>query len=240
MKRHYFYIAILLITACHSPREITYSNIAGTYDRYGFGNNKILSGYSVRLDADSTFSIDWINTSSQGRWKIVNDTIVLKSYRPTSIVRILTSFEQCLFKYKVLKGSRLKYIPVDIQADVLKRQDEQPISKKEMSYITIQGIYTGESTVGNLTYNYVLQLTSTDSTFCLKECIADYKISCEGKFVILENSIYLTPYEFPVPAECYDNDEMIRFCQPRRFKILDTMHLKYMPNKFPRVLKRKK
>ena len=212
-------ILILLFVGCHSQKVATYENLAGIYS----------GPYSLRLNPDSTFRIAFHLLSNTGLWEIKEDSVILRCYRPRHLGDFLTGqFHQRIYKYKILNQNRLRYIP-DMQVNILTCQEKHDYSNKEMSYVGLQGTYTGKSVANGLTYSYVLQLKS-DSTYFFEESILDYKVSCTGTFFISieNNSIGLRPNDFPLPAKDYDNDEKLRFYLPRQFKILDDMRLKYV------------
>ena len=165
--------------------------------------------------------------SNTGLWDIKEDSVILRCYRPGHLGDFLAGqFHQRIYKYKILNRNRLRYIP-DMRANILTRQEKYDYSNKDMSYVGLQGIYTGKSVVNGLTYSYILQLKS-DSTYFFEESILDYRISCNGTFSIENNRIGLWPNDFPLPAKDYDNDEKLRFYLPRQFKILDNMRLEYV------------
>ena len=212
-------ILILLFVGCHSQKVATYENLAGIYS----------GPYSLRLNPDSTFRIAFHLLSNTGLWEIKEDSVILRCYRPKHLGDFLAGqFHQRIYKYKILNRNRLRYIP-DMRAKILTCQEKHDYSNKEMSYVELQGTYTGKSVVNGLTYSYVLQLKS-DSTYFFEESILDYKISCNGTFSIsIENNrVSLRPNDFPLPAKDYDNDEKLRFYLPRQFKILDDMRLEYV------------
>lgn len=239
MKQFSICIFVLILTACHSQRVASYSDLAGVYTLHGFRSREQFVKYSLRLEPDSTFCIMWDLFSNRGVWKIVGDSVILKCYKPKDLMDLIAGrFNQEIFAYKILKRGRLQYLP-NVQLNILKRTNEPSCTNDRISYSGLQGTYVGKSVANGVVYNYTLQLMP-DSTFYFKECTANYSYYYKGKFSFSGDGINLLPYDLPLSSEDYENDEKLRLYQSHHFIILDNMDLKYSQSIFSGVLKRKK